>query len=140
MHTLRKNLIKNSSFTIFMGLVFLLLAISIALFSASPLKAQLTGSDNRVNLAISNITLGDSATGLTLVNGIILNNSTMDVEDIQMDVVLYDINNNTIQDTSRFITAPFTVVEPNSTETFEFLMLTEDYHHYSANAYADRVE
>lgn len=131
-------LIRNISLTIFM--CWLLLAIYIALIPSFPSQAQLIGSDNRLNLAIPNITLGDSATELTSINGIILNNSTLDVENIQIDVVLYDANNNTIQDTSRFVTTPFTIVEPNSTETFEFLMLTEDYHHFNAIAFADRVE
>ncbi|CAN5721543.1 hypothetical protein BH23THE1_BH23THE1_08390 [soil metagenome] len=131
-------LIRKISLTIFM--CWLLLAIYIALIPSFPSQAQVIDSDNRINLAISNITLGESATGLTSVNGVILNNSTMDVENIQMDVVLYDVNNNTIQDTSRFITTPFTIVKPNSTETFEFLMLTEEYDRYSAKAYAERVE
>lgn len=131
-------LIRKISLTIFM--CWLLLAIYIALIPSFPSQAQLIDSDNRINLAISNITLGESATGLTSVNGVVLNNSTMDVENIQMDVVLYDVNNNTIQDTSRFITTPFTIVKPNSTETFEFLMLTEEYDRYSAKAYAERVE
>lgn len=131
-------LIRKISLTIFM--CWLLLAIYIALIPSFPSQAQVIDSDNRINLAISNITLGESATGLTSVNGVVLNNSTMDVENIQMDVVLYDVNNNTIQDTSRFITTPFTIVKPNSTETFEFLMLTEEYDRYSAKAYAERVE
>lgn len=131
-------LIRKISLTIFM--CWLLLAIYIALIPSFPSQAQVIDSDNRINLAISNITLGESATGLTSVNGVVLNNSTMDVENIQMDVVLYDVNNNTIQDTSRFITTPFTIVKPNSTETFEFLMLTEEYDRYGVKAYAERVE
>ena len=131
-------LIRKISLTIFM--CWLLLAIYIALIPSFPSQAQVIDSDNRINLAIPNITLGDSATELTSINGIILNNSTSDVENIKIDVVLYDANNNTIQDTSRFVTTPFTIVEPNSTETFGFLMLTEEYDRYSAKAYAERVE
>lgn len=98
-----------------------------------------TSEPNIINLALSNITLGDSATGLTSVNGIVFNNSSENVENIKVDVTIYDANNNTMRETSRFITGPFTVFEPGSTENFNFLMITEDFHNYTARAYADRV-
>lgn len=92
-----------------------------------------------VNLAISNITLGASTTGLISVNGIVLNNSTHDVQNMGIDVTIYDADNNAIRETSRFISSPFTIYEPTSTINFDFLMSAGDFHNYTAYAYADRA-
>jgi hypothetical protein len=90
-------------------------------------------------LDIPNITVEESATGLTSITGTIQNNSTENVENIKIDVALLDADNNTIRDTSRFISGPFTVYQPNSTETFSFLMSVEEFDNYKAAAYAERV-
>lgn len=113
--------------------------------SLYPAQAQLTddifiSSDSSViNLAISNITLWESATGLTSVNGIAINNSSENVENVKVDVTLYDTSNNPLGETSRFITNPFTIFEPDSNENFNFLISAENFHNYTAKAYADRV-
>lgn len=124
------------------------LAISTTLILWMPLyssQAQPTGGisisqSNTINLDISNITLGDSPTGLISINGIVFNNSTESVENIKVDVTLYDANNNTIRDTSRFISSAFYTFEPGSTVNFNFLMSTGDFDYYTARAYADRVQ
>jgi hypothetical protein len=110
-----------------------------------PSQAQSTGGisisqSNTVNLDISNITLGDSPTGLISVNGIVINNSSESVENIKVDVTLYDANNNTIRDTSRFVSSAFYIFEPGSTVNFNFLMSTGDFNNYVARAYADRIQ
>ncbi len=110
-----------------------------------PSQAQSTGGisisqSNTINLDISNITLGDSPTGLISVNGIVFNNSTESVENIRVDVTLFDANNNTIRDTSRYISSAFYIFEPGSTVNFNFLMSTGDFDYYTARAYADRIQ
>jgi hypothetical protein len=115
------------------------------MISFYPSQSQSTGGisisePNAINLAISNITLGDSPTGLISVNGIVINNSTESVENIKVDVTLYDANNNTIRDTSRFISSAFYIFEPGSTVNFNFLMSTGDFNNYTARAYADRIQ
>jgi len=104
------------------------------------LNTTLTNSNsNIIILNILNINLKNSTTGLTSITGTIQNNSTTDVENIQVDVTLYDSNNNTIRDTSRFVSGPFTVYGPNSTETFNFLMSVAEFDNYKAKAYAELV-
>ncbi|MDN5847868.1 MAG: FxLYD domain-containing protein [Candidatus Nitrosocosmicus sp.] len=126
--------------------VNVLLLSSILLFSIFfPLSfAQLDDNLNSSQpsvliISISDIILEDSTTGLTSVTGNVLNNSTENVMNIKVDVILYDADNITIRETSRFVTSPFTVYEPGSVERFSFLMSIEDFDHYTARAYAERV-
>ena len=120
---------------------------SIFLFSNSfPLSlAQLednleSSQPSIIYIALLNMTLTDSSTGLTSVTGTVINNSTENVENIKVNVVLYDSDNSEIRETSRFVTGPFTVYEPGSTERFSFLMSVEEFDHYNATAYAERVQ
>ncbi len=137
------NILKSGIITI--SSIFIISITLLLLISFYPSQAQPTGGisisqSNTINLAISNITLGDSPTGLISVNGIVLNNSTESVENIKVDVTLHDANNNTIRDTSRFISSAFYIFEPGSTVNFNFLMSTGDFDYYTARAYADRIQ
>ncbi len=95
---------------------------------------------DRVNLSISNITVIESPTGLTGIDGIVLNNSTENVKDVKVDIILLDSQNNTIEETTRSITSPFSTMEPGSTDVFSFLMSTEDFDRYDARSYGLRTE
>ncbi len=123
-----------------------LLLSSIFLFSSffsisfAQQEDNLNGSQpSIIILSISNMTATASTTGLTSITGTVINNSTENVDDIQVDVTLYDMDNSTIRETSRFVTSPFTVYEPGSMESFSFLMSVEDFDYYTARAYAERV-
>ena len=93
-----------------------------------------------INLSISNITVTESPTGLTGVDGIILNNSTENVKDVKIDIILLDPLNKTIEDTTRSITSTLSTMEPGSTVGFSFLMSTTDFDHYDARSYGLRTE
>ncbi|HET6589655.1 MAG TPA: FxLYD domain-containing protein [Candidatus Nitrosocosmicus sp.] len=80
-------------------------------------------------LNVTELTIGDSATGLTSITGVLQNNSTENVENMKVNVSLYDSENKILRDTSRFISGPFTIYEPNSTERFSFLMSVESFDH-----------
>lgn len=95
---------------------------------------------DRINLSISNITVIESPTGLTGIDGIILNNSTENVKDVKVDIILFDPLNKTIEDTTRSITSPLSTLEPGSTVGFSFLMSTTDIDHYDARSYGLRTE
>ncbi len=95
---------------------------------------------DRINLSISNITVIESPTGLTGVDGIILNNSTANVKDVKVDIILFDPLNKTIEETTRSITSPLSTMEPGSTVGFSFLMSTTDVDHYDARSYGLRTE
>ncbi|WP_148686435.1 FxLYD domain-containing protein [Candidatus Nitrosocosmicus hydrocola] len=96
-------------------------------------------NEDIIILNITDINLEDSTTGLTSITGTIQNNSTIDVQNIQIDVTLLDADNNIIRDTGRFVSGPFTVYQPNSTESFSFLMSAEYFDKYEAKAYGERV-
>ncbi|HJR49311.1 MAG TPA: FxLYD domain-containing protein [Nitrososphaeraceae archaeon] len=118
---------------------FLLISIFFSLSFAQSDDDPKSSQPSFIILSVSDITLEDSATGLTSVTGTVLNNSTEDVMNIKVDVALYDSDNITIRETSRFVTGPFTVYEPGSVERFSFLMSVADFDHYDARAYAERV-
>jgi hypothetical protein len=117
----------------------LFLSISSSL-SMGQIGDVLTNSQSDIiALSLSNMSLTDSATGLTSVTGTVLNNSTENVMNLKVDVTLYDADNITIRETSRFVTGPFTVYEAGSVERFSFLMSIEDFEYYTARAYGERV-
>ena len=88
-------------------------------------------------LDIPNITAEESVTGLTSVIGMVENNSTENVVNIKINITLSDSENSIIRDTNRFVSGPFTVYQPNSTESFSFLMSAEEFDNYVAKAYAE---
>jgi hypothetical protein len=95
--------------------------------------------DEIIILNVTSITLQESATGLTSVAGIVQNNSTENVDNLKVNIILYDDSNNTLRETTRFISGPFTVYESNSTEGFSFLMSAEGFDHFTASAFAERI-
>lgn len=104
----------------------------------SILSSPDTGS-GIVVLNIPDITVEESATGLTSVIGTVQNNSTENVVNIKINITLSDSENSIIRDTNRFVSGPFTVYQPNSTESFSFLMSAEEFDNYVAKAYAQRA-
>jgi hypothetical protein len=90
-------------------------------------------------LNMSELAVQNSTTGLTSVSGTIQNNSTANVENLKVNVTLYDSENKTLGDTTRFVSGPFTVYEPDSAERFSFLMSVEGFDHYEVTAFGERV-
>ncbi len=117
-----------------------LLLLNSSSLSMGQIGDVLTNSQSDIiALSLSNMSLTDSATGLTSVTGTVINNSTEKVMNLKVDVTLYDSDNITMIETSRFVTGPFTVYDPGSVERFSFLMSVEDFDYYTARAYAERV-
>lgn len=134
--------------TLFTFILFVFLSLSYILSSISSSYSQEGGNsilsfpDTKSNLVVLNIpdiTVEESATGLTSVVGMVENNSTENVVDIRINVTLFDSENNIIRDTNRFVSGPFTVYQPNSTESFSFLMSVEEFDNYVAKAFAERA-
>lgn len=130
--------IMAGSLSISIMLIIMYLPTTQSQLAEATLESELQG--NTINLAISNITIDKSTTGLTSVSGILFNNSTENVENIQVDVKLFDAENKTLRETSRFVTSAFYIFEPGSIVTFNFLMSAENFDHYTARAFADRVQ
>jgi hypothetical protein len=132
----------SKCYILVLGNVLIILAILLAELFSNSIQAQLSENlpslePHFINLAISNIILGVSTTGLISVEGTVFNNSTYDVQNVRIDVTIYDAYNNALRETSRFVSSPFTVYEPDSTENFDFLLSAENFHNYTAYAYAD---
>lgn len=123
-------------------LIIIMSFISLSFPQGNDLVDRTIVSDLKPTIIILNITkiaVEDSATGLTSITGTIQNNSTENVENLKVNVTLYDLENKTIRDTARFVSGPFTVYQPNSTERFSFLMSVEAFDHYRATAFGERV-
>ncbi len=56
-----------------------------------------------------------------------------------MDVFLDDAKNNTIRETSRYVTDPFSIFEPGSTESFSFLMTANEFNHYNVTSHGEKM-
>src|ERR1044072_8453554 len=69
-------------------------------------------SSTIVSLALKDIQVGESPTGLIYVKGTAFNNSTSDARDVKVLVELFDVKNNTVSETSRFITPASSTFKP----------------------------
>ena len=139
----KHDIIQKISILIISTLSIILLVLSLPVVYAQ-LQQGPVGSapplPDRVNLSISNITVIESPTGLTGIEGIVLNNSTENIKDIKVDIMLFDPQNNSIEETTRSITSPLSTMEPGSTDVFSFLMSTEDFDRFDARSYGLRTE
>ncbi len=118
---------------------------SIILFtlSVSFIGAQNQGELNvipreRVNLALTNVSAGITDTGLIFVNGTVLNNSTYNVEDVKVDVKLFSKDNSLINEESRFVTPPESVLRTESSQDFRLTVIAENARYYNLSSYGDR--
>ena len=137
------NIIQKISISIIFTLFTILLVISLPVVYAQLQQGAIGSAPpllDRVNLSISNITVTESPTGLTGIEGIVLNNSTENVKDVKVDIILFDPQNNTIEETTRSITSPLSTMEPGSTDVFSFLMSTEDFDRFDARSYGLRTD
>ena len=137
------NIIQKNSILTISTLFTILLVISLPVVYAQSQQGPIGSAPpllDRVNLSISNITVIESPTGLTGIEGIVLNNSTENVKDIKVDIILVDPQNKTIEETTRSITSPLSTMEPGSTAVFSFLMSTEDFDRFDARSYGLRTD
>lgn len=137
------NLSKSNIIVIISNSLIILVAVPL-MISVHPSQSQLTeefsnSQSNIINLDITNLTITNSPTGLISINGVVVNNSTENIQNIQVDITLYDADNNTIRETSRFISSAFYIFEPGLTEDFNFFMSAEDVNGYTLRAYANIV-
>ena len=119
--------------------------VSVILFtvSVSFIGAQNQGELNaihreRVNLTLTNISAGITDTGLIYVNGTVLNNSTYNVEDVKVDVKLFSKDNRLINDESRFVTPPESVLRTGSSQDFGLTVIAENARYYNLSSYGER--
>ncbi|MDR4489498.1 MAG: hypothetical protein R2685_01165 [Candidatus Nitrosocosmicus sp.] len=123
---------------------FLFLMIIVFSINIYPSNAQSinTISDTYLDVVISiiDIKVIKSTSDLISVTGAVQNNSTENIDHININVTLYDSNDGTKTEISRFISGPFTIYQPGSIERFSFIINSGKYDSYAAEAYADIVK
>lgn len=98
-------------------------------------QASATSIKTKVDLVIEGLSVSKSPTGLIVVNGTVHNNSTMSVNNVEVKVELFDINNMLIRETSRFVTPPMSTFGPEQEQPFRFLIIAEGVDHHNVTAY-----
>lgn len=96
-------------------------------------------SSNIMNLELREIEVGESPTGLIYVKGTAINNSTLDVRDVKVLVQLFDANNSTVSETSRFITPASSTFKPGYERDFYFFVSANNVDHYIITAEGEKV-
>jgi len=98
-----------------------------------------TLSNTIINLELREIKVGESPTGLIYVKGTAINNSTFDTRDVRIIVELFDINNNTVSETSRYITPASSTFKPGYDRDFYFLVSANNVDHYIITAEGEKI-
>lgn len=94
---------------------------------------------DRIEIPISNLTVGWTEAGNIRVSGILINNSTYDLEDIIVDASIFDKNNKTINNENRFVIPPSSVLESTASQEFEFFIIADDAFSYNISAFGSKV-
>ncbi len=124
---------------VFFLLLIVIIPMQLCLAFAQPTPNPLLSQPDSVKILISNLTINKSPSGFISVTGTLQNNSTEEIERIMVNVTFYDNNKNIEREISRYVSGPFTIYSPNSTERFSFIIGKVDYQHYEAKAFATRV-
>lgn len=98
-----------------------------------------TLSNTIINLELREIEVGESPTGLIYVKGTAINNSTFDTRDVRVIVELFDINNSTVSETSRYITPASSTFKPGYDRDFYFLVSANNVDHYIITAEGEKI-
>jgi hypothetical protein len=98
-----------------------------------------TLSSTILNLELKEIEVGESPTGLIYVKGTAINNSTSDTRDVKVLVQLFDANNSTVSETSRFITPASSTFKPGYERDFYFFVSANNVDHYIITAEGEKV-
>jgi hypothetical protein len=98
-----------------------------------------TLSNTILNLELKEIEVGESPTGLIYVKGTAINNSTSDTRDVKVLVQLFDANNSTVSETSRFITPASSTFKPGYERDFYFFVSANNVDHYIITAEGEKV-
>ena len=98
-----------------------------------------TPTSTLINLELRDIEIGESPTGLIYVKGTAINNSTFDTRDVKVLVNLFDVNNSTVSETSRFITPASSTFKPGYERDFYFFVSANNVDHYVITAQGEKV-
>ena len=97
-------------------------------------------SSEKIELPISNLSVGYTDSGNIFVMGTVINNSTYDVEDVIVDVSLFDKENELVNVDNRFITPPSSILEMGSEQEFKFFVIAEDSYRYNVSSFGSKAQ
>ncbi len=122
----------------------LVVIIFLVNLSANQVNPQEQGMINSlsstiINLELREIEVGESATGLITVKGTAINNSTFDARDVKVLVELFDSENTTVSETSRFITPASSTFKPGYERDFYFFVSANNVDHYRITAEGEKI-
>lgn len=124
--------------------IFFFILISVLVVCNSNAHAQEQGKINSlsstiISLKLRDIQVGESPTGLIYVKGTVFNNSTLDTRDVKVMVKLFDSKNNTVSETSRFITPASSTFKPGYERDFNFFVSASNVDHYQITAAGEKT-
>ena len=122
----------------------LLVFIFLVDLTANQINSQEQGMINSlsstiINLELREIEVGESPTGLITVKGTAINNSTFDASDVKVLVELFDSENTTVSETSRFITPASSTFKPGYERDFYFFVSANNVDHYKITAEGEKI-
>ncbi len=97
-------------------------------------------SREKIELPLSNLSVGYTDSGNIFVMGTVINNSTYDVEDVIVDVSLFDKENELVNVDNRFITHPSSILEMGSEQEFKFFVIAEDSYRYNVSSFSSKAQ
>ncbi len=97
-------------------------------------------SREKIELPISNLSVGYTDSGNIFVMGTVINNSTYNVEDVIVDVSLFDKENELVNVDNRFITPPSSILEMGSEQEFKFFVIAEDSYRYNVSSFGSKTQ
>ncbi len=77
--------------------------------------------EDKINLAIENLSVERSVTNSVVIKGDIKNNSTLDLQEIKVSAEYYDKTGTLLANVEHFITSPSYILKPNKQVSFDIL-------------------
>ena len=120
----------------------LLLSTSLFIFTTSALyyldNNKVYGQTNqtKVNLKIQDLSVAKIPTGVTEIQGKAINNSTLNVKDVVIDMVFYDKNGVLLNKFERPSTPSGLILKPSESHSFNFSELVSSFRINTSNVTA----
>ena len=135
------NIIRNSFILIPSVLLVTIFLVNQTANQVNPQEQGMINSlsSTIINLELREIEVGESATGLITVKGTAINNSTFDARDVKVLVELFDSENTTVSETSRFITPASSTFKPGYERDFYFFVSANNVDHYKITAEGEKI-
>jgi hypothetical protein len=121
-----------------LAIQFLLITTTIHFAHAQQQELNTVSRDN-IDLSISELSVGLTDVGNISVSGIVVNNSTNNVEDVIVNVLLFDRNNELIKQDNRFVTPPSAILERGEEQEFRFFLIAENTYSYNVSSFGSKV-